>query len=107
MSKVYEFKINDNVINIFINNKRFLSVGASFSVNGNVLNLLPGEISELKGSKELKFLMADYAKDIAYLTITPGEVYTFKNADDGTLIDRNFIEAKGINSETDMNYVNN
>lgn len=65
------------------------------------------KISELKGSKEVKFLMADYAKDIAYLTITPGEVYTFKNADDGTSIDRNFIEAKGINSETDMNYVNN
>ena len=46
LSKVYGFRINDNVINIFINNKRFLSVGASFSVNGNVSNLLPGEISD-------------------------------------------------------------
>ncbi len=65
------------------------------------------KISDLQGGKEAKFLMADYAKDIAYLTINPGEIYTFKNKDDGTSVDRNFKETKDINSETEMNYVNN
>ncbi len=65
------------------------------------------KISGLKGSKEPRFLMADYAQDVAYLTINPGEIYTFKNADDGTSVDRNFKEEKAIDSETEMNYVNN
>ncbi len=65
------------------------------------------KISALKGSRECRFLMADYSRDVAYLEIEPGEVYSFKNIDDGTSIDRNFIEAKAVSSETDMNYVNN
>ncbi len=65
------------------------------------------KISCLKGGEGCRFLMADYAKDIAYLAITPGEVYTFKNQDDGTSIDRNFTEARALSSEEDMNYVNN
>lgn len=65
------------------------------------------KISALAGSKPCRFLMADYARDIAYLEIEPGEVYSFKNADDKTSIDRNFTEAREVSSETDMNYVNN
>lgn len=37
----------------------------------------------------------------------PGEVYSFKNEDDNTSIDRNFTEARDVTSETEMNYVNN
>lgn len=37
----------------------------------------------------------------------PGEVYSFKNEDDKTSIDRNFTEARDVTSETEMNYVNN
>lgn len=65
------------------------------------------KISDLQGGNGCKFILADYAQDVAYITITPGEVYTFKNIDDGTSVDRNFIESRAINSETDMNYVNN
>ena len=65
------------------------------------------KISELEGKGGCRFLMADYAKDIAYLEIEPGEVFTFKNKDDGTSVERNFIESKIVKSETEMNYVNN
>ncbi len=64
------------------------------------------KISNLKGGDGCRFLMADYAKDVAYLSITPGEVYTFENKDDATSIDRNFTEGKEISSEENMNYVN-
>jgi len=65
------------------------------------------KISSIQGEGGCRFIMADYAKDIAYIELNPGEVYTFKNEDDGTSIDRNFIEARAVKSETEMNYVNN
>jgi hypothetical protein len=40
------------------------------------------------------------------MRITPGIVYTFKDADDGTSIERIFSEKKSTSVETVMNYVN-
>jgi len=71
-----------------------------------IIPLYGRKFSELSPSESCRHLLVDYARDRVIMRITPGIVYTFKDADDGTSIERIFSEKKSISVETVMNYVN-
>ena len=71
-----------------------------------IIPLYGRKFSMLEPADSCRHLLVDYARDRVILRITPGMVYTFKDADDGTSIERMFLEKKNTSVENVMNYVN-
>ena len=53
-----------------------------------------------------KHILTDYARDRVILHLQPGRLYTFKNIDDDTSVDRIFLNNATHNAESEMDYVN-
>ena len=82
--------------------------GYIFSFLGELVTIpLHGrKLSGLTPAASKDFCQVDYARDLARIYLRPGVVYTFRDVDDGTSIDRIFRESKAQNTEEIINYVN-
>ena len=64
------------------------------------------KFSELTPAPEKEFCEADYARDCVRVYLRAGQVYTFRDKDDGKSVDRMFLTMNANSSEDTMNYVN-
>ena len=83
-------------------------VGHIFSFLDELVTLpLHGrKFSALAPAPEREFCEVDYARDTVRVYLKAGRVYTFRDEDDGSSIDRIFLEMNAHASEETMNYVN-
>ncbi len=71
-----------------------------------ILPLHGRKFSSLEPSCDCHHILVDYARDRVILHLEPGKLYTFKNIDDQSSIERIFIENKTTSVESAMDYVN-
>ncbi len=71
-----------------------------------ILPLHGRKFSCLEPKEDCKHMLIDYARDRVILHLEPGKLYTFKNIDDGTSIDRIFRDNIASKAETEVDYVN-
>ena len=64
------------------------------------------KFSALTPAPEREFCEVDYARDTVRVYLKAGRVYTFRDEDDGSSVDRVFLEMNAHTSEETMNYVN-
>ena len=64
------------------------------------------KFSELTPAPEKEFCEVDYARDCVRVYLRAGQVYTFRDKDDGKSVDRMFLTMNANSSEDTMNYVN-
>ncbi len=83
-------------------------VGRIFSFLDEVVTLpLHGrKFSALTPAPNRDFLLVDYARDEVTLYLQAGVIYTFRDIDDGTSIDRTFSQKPGEDVEKEVDYVN-
>lgn len=71
-----------------------------------ILPLHGRKFSQLEPAADCKNMLVDYARDRVILHLEPGKLYTFKNRDDGSGIDRVFRNRTATDVEAEMDYVN-
>ena len=71
-----------------------------------ILPLHGRKFAQLEPAADCKNMLIDYARDRVILHLEPGKLYTFKNVDDGSGINRIFQRKNSTEVEADMNYVN-
>jgi len=71
-----------------------------------ILPLYGRKFSQPEPAADCKNILVDYARDRVILHLKPGQLYTFKNYDDGTGIDLIFRNNATTEVEAEMNYVN-
>lgn len=82
----YVFTFRDEVIEIPLYGRRFSGLSGGDIPGGNI--------------------QIDYARDRVLVHLEPGTVYTFKNEDDGTSIEKCFLKGSIAKAEEETNYVN-
>lgn len=82
--------------------------GRIFSFLGELVTLpLHGrKFSSLTPAPEKDFCEVDYARDRVQVYLRPGIVYTFRDEDDGTSIDRLFLDMRAEGTDEVIDYVN-
>ncbi len=82
--------------------------GRIFTFLGELITLpLHGrKFSALSPAPEKDFCEVDYARDCVRVYLRPGVVYTFRDEDDGTSLDRLFLDMKATSRDEVINYVN-